>query len=108
MCATYTENFAGEDYQIESARDGQEALSVMEGSGHPFDVVVTDNHMPNMDGIELLRKIRKKYPEVQVIVVTGYGDWTGHISDSGKNLKLLDKPVKMSELKRLIRELVPG
>ncbi len=59
------------DWEIEYAADGAEAL---EGSEKSLpDLIVTDLHMPRMDGLELVRAMRERHPEVPVILMTAYG-----------------------------------
>ena len=52
------------------AGDGHEALTAL--SQDPFDLVLTDLRMPGMDGMDLLASVRRRYPEVEVIVITGH------------------------------------
>ena len=54
-----------------SCNDPLSAGSVFAGGG--FDVVITDIHMPGMDGLTLMRSLREKQPEIPVVVVTGHG-----------------------------------
>jgi len=58
-------------YSTASAGSGNEAK--VELSKRPFDVVLSDLMMPDGDGFELLRDIKKKFPTVEVILLTGYG-----------------------------------
>jgi DNA-binding NtrC family response regulator len=37
-----------------------------------FDIVLTDLKMPDVDGIEILRKIKERWPDIEVIIITGY------------------------------------
>lgn len=55
---------------VEEAVSGSEALHVMEG--HPVDVVLLDLRMPGMDGMRVLKTIKERWPESEVVVVTGY------------------------------------
>jgi DNA-binding NtrC family response regulator len=55
---------------VASARDGEEALQTMEQS--PFDVVLLDMRMPGQDGLSVLRTIKQKWPESEVVIITGY------------------------------------
>jgi CheY-like chemotaxis protein len=57
-------------YDATSAPDGVEALEKMVQA--KVDVVISDIAMPRMDGVELLRTIRKQYPMVHTIMITGY------------------------------------
>ncbi len=50
--------------------DGQEALRVMEQ--HPFDVILLDLRMPGLDGMDVLKTIKERWPECEVVVITGY------------------------------------
>ena len=53
-----------------TARDGLEALAKLADAG-PFDLVVTDLVMPNMNGLALIRELRKREPSLKVIACTG-------------------------------------
>jgi two-component system response regulator HydG len=59
-------------YDVDSAGHGAEALAV--AAEHPPDVVVTDLRMPEMDGMQLLAKLREQDPNLPVIVATALGD----------------------------------
>lgn len=59
------------DWEIEYATDGAEALQRVRVA--PPDLIVTDLHMPRMDGLELVRAMRGTYPGVPVILMTAYG-----------------------------------
>jgi DNA-binding NtrC family response regulator len=55
---------------VEAASDGEEALQTMEQN--PFDVVLLDMRMPGQDGLSVLRTIKQKWPESEVVIITGY------------------------------------
>jgi signal transduction histidine kinase len=59
-------------YEVFEAEDGNEALHVFRNARPP--IVLTDIKMPNMDGIELLQKIKREDPEAEVVMITGHGD----------------------------------
>lgn len=61
---------SGEHCNVEVVRNGKDALQVMEQ--HPFDVVLLDLRMPGMDGMTVLKTIKQKWPESEVIIITGY------------------------------------
>ena len=54
----------------EAAEDGQQAIRVMEQ--HPFDVVLLDLRMPGLDGMDVLKTIKERWPDSEVVVITGY------------------------------------
>ncbi|MDA8104455.1 MAG: response regulator [Nitrospiraceae bacterium] len=57
-------------FEVRLARNGVEGLKILEEG--PFDLVLTDLKMPDMDGIEVLRRIKEGWPAVEVIIITGY------------------------------------
>ncbi len=63
---------AREGYQMYTARNGVAALEHL--SERKFDIVISDMKMPEMGGLELLKRIKKEYPGVGVIIMTAYGD----------------------------------
>ncbi len=67
---SHLRSLAGTGCHAEAASDGQEALTVMEQ--HPFDVVLLDLRMPGLDGLEVLRTLKERWPDSEVVVITGY------------------------------------
>lgn len=57
-------------YGVQQAGNGEEALDVLGRA--KIDVVISDIRMPAMDGVALLREVRRQYPMVRVIMITGY------------------------------------
>lgn len=72
-------------HEVLDAGDGERGLQLLER--HSADVVLSDIFMPGMDGIQMLRQIRKQYPAVKVIVMSG-GDSTGML-DLRRDAELL-------------------
>jgi len=66
---TLAEFIKEDGYMIETAEDAAEALSLMDK--YAFDVIVTDVVLPRMDGVALLKMIRERSPDTQVIMLTG-------------------------------------
>ena len=54
----------------EAAENGHKAIRVMEQ--HPFDVVLLDLRMPGLDGLDVLKTIKHRWPNCEVVVITGY------------------------------------
>lgn len=65
------------DYEVQTADDGDAGLEAFRKS--PADVVITDIIMPEMNGIEFINALRKEYPKVRIIGISGGGD-VGHLS----------------------------
>jgi len=54
----------------QAAADGMEALRALEE--HPFDVILLDLRMPGLDGMDVLKTIKERWPDSEVVVITGY------------------------------------
>ncbi|MBL7048504.1 MAG: sigma-54-dependent Fis family transcriptional regulator [Nitrospira sp.] len=59
-----------EGYEIKTTATGAEGLEFLKNE--PFDLVLLDLMMPDMDGMEVLQMIKKTYPSIKVIMITGY------------------------------------
>lgn len=66
----FLRTLAGAYCNVEAAWNGNEALRVMEQ--HPFDVVLLDLRMPGIDGISVLKTIKERWPDSEVVIITGY------------------------------------
>lgn len=66
----FRRSLEGMSCAVAAARDGEEALQTMEQS--PFDVILLDMRMPGQDGLSVLRTIKQKWPESEVVIITGY------------------------------------
>lgn len=62
-------------YRIATASNGDDALEHF--GRQKFDLVITDYKMPRMDGLELIGRLRKKTPELPIILISGYADVLG-------------------------------
>ena len=67
---SYQRSLQGIACNIATAGNGEEALETMERN--PFDVVLLDVRMPGQDGLSVLRTIKQKWPESEVVIITGY------------------------------------
>ncbi len=70
---TFSERLELRDLEISKAFNGEEALQVLE-TNRTIELVILDVKMPGMDGIETLTEIKKKYPLVEVIMLSGHAD----------------------------------
>ncbi len=92
-----TVNLSKEGFQVSSAQNAEEALSALQDS--PVDMVISDVAMPGMGGIALLEQIKENWPEVRVVVMTGYGSVSDavHAMKSGADDYII-KPVSKDAL----------
>jgi DNA-binding NtrC family response regulator len=92
----------GDDFQVEAVQDGREALRKVEEN--PYDVMILDIMMPNIDGLEVLRRVKETHPNVDVIMVTGLSQ----IDTAVQAMKLgafdyISKPFEPDELKLVVQ-----
>jgi CheY-like chemotaxis protein len=71
-------------YQVETARNGLEAMQIIESTSRGIDLVVSDVVMPIMGGVALYKNIRERWPELKVLLVTGH-------PLEGENQEMLEK-----------------
>lgn len=67
---SHLRSLAGANCDVKAVWDGAEALRAM--AEQPFDVVLLDLRMPGVDGMSVLRTIKQKWPESEVVIITGY------------------------------------
>lgn len=86
-------------YTIHTAQSGEEALKKLEEI--PVDMVISDQRMPKMTGVELFEKIRFKYPDIIRMILTGYSDVQSIIDaiNKGQVQHFITKPWNVDELR---------
>ncbi|MBI5254871.1 MAG: sigma-54-dependent Fis family transcriptional regulator [Burkholderiales bacterium] len=92
---------ASEQRHVDTVSDGAEGLRMVDAT--PYDLVVLDIKMPKMDGIEVLREIKERHPDVEVLMVTGLSE----VQTAVKAMKLgafdyLSKPFDPDELEHVV------
>src|SRR6218665_3121556 len=86
------------DYEVHTATSGAAALEII--AAHPIDVIVSDQRMPGMLGIELLNEVRLRSPATMRILLTGYSDLSaivGSVND-GEVFRFINKPWDKAEI----------
>ena len=99
---TMTKRLTKRDLDVSTAFNGQEALDKLENS-RSIEVVILDVKMPGMDGLETLQKIRKKYPLVEVVMLTGHA--TVESAIDGMKLGAFDYLMKPCDMDILISKV---
>jgi len=87
------------DYKIDVVENGVEAISHIDRRS--YDLIITDYMMPKMDGLELTRRIRSKYPSTPILVVTGNGP-IHDLLKSGATACIM-KPFNILELRNMVK-----
>jgi CheY-like chemotaxis protein len=92
-------------YSVHKTTDSQDALRLIEATG--YDVIVSDIHMPEMDGLELMARIKFKHPGLPVVLITGYS-----VSEARKIAMekgadaFVAKPFHMKEIQDVVGNLL--
>ena len=87
------------------------ALNTLEGlealRKDKFDIVFADLSMPGENGLVLLEKSKKEFPDIPVVMITAFGDWDTYAKaiEDGVS-KFINKPVKREDIVQLIKEVL--
>ncbi len=96
-------------YTVHEAGSGVEALDIMDELDGAVDIVVSDVVMPEMDGPTLLTELRKKYPDLKFIFVSGYAeDAFARNLPADAKFGFLPKPFSLKQLAVAVREMLDG
>lgn len=93
-------------YDVISSINGFEGLKLLENDQQGFDLIITDIVMPQISGIGLISMIKKKFPDMPVIAIAGWGEYPEAFSTESQADKVLSKPFELSELDKAINELI--
>ncbi|MCK5515753.1 MAG: response regulator [Desulfobulbaceae bacterium] len=97
------ERLALRNFLPEIADSGSGGLEALEGGLHP-DVILLDLKMPDMSGFDVLVEVKRKYPSIEVIMLTGHGAATGGIDSMERGaFDFIMKPVDLAELMEKIK-----
>ncbi len=74
LCAMCARALVGDGHEVEATRDGGEALDLLTREQGRFDLLLTDVRMPVMDGIALALAAARDFPDLTILLMTGYAD----------------------------------
>ena len=95
--------FASPRYQLTSAEDGDDALSRLAADPDTYDVVITDNNMPNVSGVELVQKLRERSFAGKIMVLSAH--LSSELREAYKKMAvdaMIDKPFDIHELRKIL------
>ncbi len=91
--------------QVFTTTSGTEALKLF--AEQPFDLLITDYKMPDMDGLTLAEQVRRLYPQTVIIMITAYSNSELHQRASDVSIqRILNKPVALGEVRRIASEVL--
>ena len=92
-------------FEAQGAESAKQALEMLE-SGQ-FDIVLADVRMPGMSGLDLLKTIQETYPDIDVVMMTGYGTVASAVQAMKQGAyDYLTKPLKVEDLQHVFQRLV--
>ncbi|HUT31987.1 MAG TPA: sigma-54 dependent transcriptional regulator [Planctomycetota bacterium] len=93
-----------EGYEVEAAQSGHEALRRL--ASHTYDVVFTDINMREVTGFDILREVNLKYPETQVVLITGFGEVQTAVQAIKQGAyDYVQKPLADDNIKMIVRRV---
>lgn len=101
------ETFRDQGFDVDLAANGYEALEKLNDKAP--DLILLDMKMPGMNGLEVLRQIKQRYPDQAVIMMTAYGEL--EIVNEAINLgvkECITKPFDINQLRELAQRIVTG
>ena len=98
--------FAGKDYDIVAASNGLDALKLLEDKSIAFDLIITDIVMPVVSGVAVISVTKKKFPEIPVIAITGWGEHPEALAAEANADMVLEKPFDLHELEKIVSRIL--
>jgi CheY-like chemotaxis protein len=92
-------------YQVLRASSGPQAIALLEG-GTALDLLIADLSMPDMDGAEMVRRIRTTRPDLKVLYVTGHIDTLMNVRPLWEGEAFLEKPINVDSLREAVSLLL--
>jgi DNA-binding NtrC family response regulator len=92
-----------EGYEVVGTQSGQNALRILEEQ--KFDVVLTDLKMEKVDGMEILRRCHELYPDIEVVMITGYATLESAVESMKHGaFYYIAKPFRLDEVRKVVSE----
>lgn len=95
-------HFLGQkEYSVTTAAGGSQAIALI--NERAFDLVITDLKMPDVDGVQVMKNAKEMYPDIEVIIVTGYATINSAVEAMSRGaFYYMTKPIKLEELHTLV------
>jgi CheY-like chemotaxis protein len=93
-------------YEVREATDGLSALQILE-TFKP-DVVVVDFAMPGLNGADVVKKAREKWPDLPIVLASGFAETAAIERAIGRDARLLRKPFRIDELLEAVAKATEG
>jgi DNA-binding NtrC family response regulator len=92
-----------EGYQVDCAQDGAGALALL--AENPYQLLLTDLRMPGIDGLELLRQTKSRWPETEVVMITAHANASSAVEAmSSGAFYYVEKPFRLPDVRKIVGE----
>ncbi len=98
--------FSKRRYNVSTAISGLDGLKLIEADNISFDLIITDLVMPNISGAAIIKIVKKKYPAIPIIAITGWGEHPETLATEAHADVILEKPFDLSELEKIVKKLL--
>ncbi len=106
ILSTFYEFFNSMNYEVKTAVDGLAALKILKDEAYFFDCLITDLVMPNISGVGLITIVKKEFPDMKIIAMTGYGDQPGALASEAEADVVLFKPIDLFKIENTVSKLL--
>jgi len=107
ICKVISESLVPKGYHVMLAKDGVEALKLVDSLHETIDILLTDVIMPRMNGSELSRVIQSWHPKIKVILMSGYPEEDLVRFDiAGSNVTYIRKPFAQNVLLQAVEDVL--
>jgi len=103
---TYKKFFNKKEYIVSTASNGLDGLKILQTKPNDFDLIITDIVMPNISGVGIISIVKKKFPRMRIIAITGWGEHPEVLASEAKADLVLEKPIDLLELDKRIIDLM--
>ena len=99
-------SFFDNKYEVLTAANGLDGLKHVEENDSDIDLVITDLVMPDISGVGVISIVKKKYPGIPVIAITGWGEHPEALATEADADLVLEKPFELSDLDKSVSKLL--
>jgi DNA-binding response OmpR family regulator len=100
------QSFFSSKYQVLTAENGLDGLRYFEADENGIDLVITDLVMPDISGVGVISIVKKKYPGIPVIAITGWGEHPEALATEADADLVMEKPFELAELDKHVTNML--
>ena len=105
ILSNFNEFFSSMGYEVRTADDGFSALKLLRSNPHDFNCLITDLVMPHISGVGLISIVKKEYPHLKTIAMSGFSQPCELATEAAADV-VLPKPVDLFNMEKKITTLL--